>query len=57
VEREPTTRLEIAPPYFIALDDLLYKVRVFAQAGLANMTAFLNPLLLPFLARSKGKRK
>ncbi|MBC7233745.1 MAG: ketoacyl-ACP synthase III [Chloroflexi bacterium] len=57
VEREPATRLEIAPPYFIALDDLLYKVRVFAQAGLANMTAFLNPLLLPFLARSKGKRK
>lgn len=57
VEREPATMLEIGTPYFIALEDLLHKVRVLAQTGLANMTALLNPLLLPFFSHSKGKRK
>lgn len=56
VEREPAAVLEIAPQYFISLEDLLYKVRVLAQTRLASVTAFLNPLLLPFFSRSRRKR-
>ncbi|MBC7261935.1 MAG: ketoacyl-ACP synthase III, partial [Chloroflexi bacterium] len=56
VDRELLTMLEVAPSYFISLEDLLYKVRVLAQTGLANLTTFVNPLLLPFFSRSKRKR-
>nr|MBC7245175.1 ketoacyl-ACP synthase III [Chloroflexota bacterium] len=57
VERETVTMLDIAPQYFIRLEDLLYQAKISVQTKVASLTTLLSPLLLPFFSRSSSKKK